>query len=126
MTQHTPGPWKVNQTIHNSQLKPADRRNYAGSIAYVITDRPYPHGVCIASVREELLGEVEHNAALIAAAPAMLEALKFTKSYIEEWIDMFDPSDEADADVKAAREECRQGFANLCAAIAQAEGKVTT
>lgn len=76
MTQHTPGPWKVSNIIHNSSLKPHDRKGYAGSVAYVWTDRAYPDGVCIASVREELLGEVEANARLIACAPEMLDKLK--------------------------------------------------
>lgn len=57
------------------------------------------------------------------AASDMLAALRFAEPYIAEWIDMFDPSDEAAPDVKAARDECRDGLAALRAAIAKAEGK---
>lgn len=58
------------------------------------------------------------------AAPEMLAALKFAEPYIAEWVDMFDPSDEADPEVKAARDECRNGLASLRAAIAKAEGRL--
>jgi len=59
----------------------------------------------------------DHN-----TAPDMLAALKFAEPYIAEWIDMFNPSDEAAPDVKAARDECRDGLAALRAVIAKAEG----
>ncbi len=74
MSRHTPGPWKVSQIVSNSEIKPRSR-NYAGSEAYVWTDRKYPKGVCIATVREHYQGEVEANAHLIAAAPEMLATL---------------------------------------------------
>lgn len=82
MSIHTPGPWKVAQVISNSQLKPHDKRGYAGDIAYVYTDRPYPKGVCVASVREELFGEVKANAQLIAAAPTMKKELEIVREFL--------------------------------------------
>lgn len=40
-------------------------------------------------------------------------ALSFTHPYIDEWIDMFDPSDNADSKVKAARQICIDGFVEI-------------
>lgn len=113
--EHTPGPWKIGSIVPNSELKPADRRNYAGDMAYIWTDRPYPGGVCVAKVKEELMGELKPNAHLIAAAPDLLEALTGLFEHCamihKQWGDG-DNTREADAAIKTAR-----------AAIAKAEGK---
>ena len=82
---HTAGPWRVSQITRNPDLKPAQRRYYAGDAAYVWTDRPYPRGNCIAVVYEECIGEIEANAALVAAVPDLLDAAK----PICEWLGAF-------------------------------------
>lgn len=56
----------------------------------------------------------------IAAAPDYHELAPYLLEIMEQWQDQFDPSDEADADVKVARDEHRAKTEALRAAIAKA------
>jgi len=74
--KHTPGPWKVEQTIGQTNFNP----DYAS-----ITAPDDPDGavnfVCL--VESETLNN-QTNARLIAAAPDMLNALHFIKTWLDE------------------------------------------
>jgi hypothetical protein len=74
-TPYTGKPWKV------TQIDSVKNR------AYVWTDRPYPKGVCVAEVRAEMLGELEHNAELIAAAPDLAESLAELQAKIDAYLE---------------------------------------
>ena len=107
MTKHTPGPWRVIEHSTGMLCVVGDNDKSLCSVGYNRTEG-----------RDDIA-----NARLIAAAPEMLAALQFAEPYIDEWIDMFDPSDEADQDVRKARDECRRGLEQLRAAIAKATGE---
>lgn len=49
-------------------------------------------------------------------------SLAWASPYIKEWVDMFDPSDEADKEVKAARDECRKGYAHIIELVGTEDG----
>ena len=72
-TKHTPGPWQVNDSTENDDdttltiFAPADEVEIATMSAY--------ENGC------ECFSEIRENAHLIAAAPAMYEALQATLAY---------------------------------------------
>lgn len=107
--KHTPGPWHRN--IHPRYPIYSEQRNQKVAAAL--------YGGRTGVSEAEALA----NCDLIAAAPELLAALRFAEPYIDEWVDMFDPSDEVDADIREAREKCRRGLAQVRAAIAKAEGR---
>ena len=105
MTQpakHTPGPWQVNDSTENDDdttltiFAPADEVEIATMSAY--------ENGC------ECFSEIRENAHLIAAAPAMYEALK-------EWCDYY-------AAYNPIRDKRIEPFIQLTRkALAQAEGR---
>ena len=100
--KHTPGPWKVDESEHHA---------VGGERIYkVITDRPMGGLVAGVSAWWVDTESARHNAHLIAAAPAMYEALQTLVEYLSAQV----PADTLDdwKHVFAARQ-----------ALAQAEGK---
>ena len=100
--KHTPGPWKVDESEHHA---------VGGERIYkVITDRPMGGLVAGVSAWWVDTESARHNAHLIAAAPAMYEALQTLVEYLSTQV----PADTLDdwKHVFAARR-----------ALAQAEGK---
>lgn len=75
MSTHTPGPWASDEMIHNMM----EFRIYssAGKIIARVQD--------FTTFREDV-EQAEANAALIAAAPAMLEALKGCERVTKAWL----------------------------------------
>jgi len=67
MTTHTPGPWEINE--HNESEWQIVRRHFSGRQPEIAT-------------LDYTGGNAEANARLIAAAPAMLEALKAMQGQI--------------------------------------------
>ena len=70
--QRTPGNWRVTQSLVDGRIAwfdvmPVSDKLYRGNVAYVC---PAP------SINGVTVGEAKANAVLIAAAPAMLEALQ--------------------------------------------------
>jgi hypothetical protein len=66
--EHTPGPWKIRRTRKVGAAKP-DR-------AIVYHEGDYAKQVCVIHLVKATLNENEANAALIASAPELLEALQ--------------------------------------------------
>ena len=100
--KHTPGPWKVDESEHHA---------VGGERIYkVITDRPMGGLVAGVSAWWVDTESARHNAHLIAAAPAMYEALQTLVEYLSAQV----PADTLDdwKHVFAARQ-----------ALAQAEGR---
>lgn len=99
---HTPGPWKVYE-------QGKDHDSIEHLIAIQTAER-YPQ--TIADLRLGRIGDLpaEANAALIAAAPELLAALKEVRAYIDPGATYPTPSK-------------RRLIANLDAAIAKAEGR---
>ena len=100
--KHTPGPWQVNDSTENDDdttltiFAPADEVEIATMSAY--------ENGC------ECFSEIRENAHLIAAAPAMYEALK-------EWCDYY-------AAYNPIRDKRIEPFIQLTRkALAQAEGR---
>ncbi len=75
MTQHTPGPWKVNE---GGKAVWADREYPKGSGVCVLVELPYYDGPEFPSLDEVTAA----NAHLIAAAPAQNEALRGLIDYM--------------------------------------------
>ena len=95
--KHTPGPWKVDESEHHA---------VGGERIYkVITDRPMGGLVAGVSAWWVDTESARHNAHLIAAAPAMYEALGNLLKMVED-------GDYTTIELNEAR-----------AALAQAEGK---
>ena len=70
--QRTPGNWHVTQSLVDGRIAwfdvmPVDDKLYRGNVAYV-----HPSSI----INGVTVGEAKANAVLIAAAPAMLEALQ--------------------------------------------------
>lgn len=106
---HTPGPWKISSTQRNKRLGQDE--------SFILTDRPYPNGACVAIVREgELFGELEGNANLIAAAPDLLTQLKEAA----QMLNYLTPEQFDDADHEANWARMLEGIDK---AIAKAEGR---
>ena len=82
-TQFTPGPWQVNDSTENDDdttltiFAPADEVEIATMSAY--------ENGC------ECFSEIRENAHLIAAAPAMYEALQDIESYTELGLNSDEP-----------------------------------
>ena len=105
-SKHTPGPWKVDESEHHA---------VGGERIYkVITDRPMGGLVADVSAWWVDTESARHNAHLIAAAPAMYEALQ--AMVIANHGMPINPMDEKD-------EICRQALEKAQKALAQAEGK---
>jgi hypothetical protein len=106
MSRHTAGPWSLSAGYHKTVSgEPADWTIEGG-----------PHGNAIAFLSDDNAGpryERDANARLIAAAPDLLEALKYCRDLLED-VNGFDyrPDDVAANEWAAVR-----------AAIAKAEGK---
>ena len=74
-TKHTPGPWRVEKVFHDEM----GRHDPVDFYVTAFDGRPL-----IARVTEQYRGVTEYNAALIAAAPDLLESLS-------EMLDCFVP-----------------------------------
>lgn len=98
MSNHTPGPWYSDE--------------FEGiTIFHDVKDRRFP----ICKLEPISDGEAEANARLIAAAPEILEALKFS---LAEWY-QYDSANKRGGPMERAR---RQAIKMAEAAIAKAEG----
>ena len=99
--KHTPGPWTVTSEI-------SDAVAYSPRVADIRENGPYRGGICRLQSAEHIGGitgdEVLANAALIAAAPELLEALKWLRTCEE-------------------RGDLEEAIAAADAAIAKAEGR---
>ena len=94
--QHTPGPWKVDESEHHA---------VGGERIYkVITDRPMGGLVANVSAWWVDTESARHNAHLIAAAPAMYAALKLVMEMDRTNI-------------------CDEAIVCIAGALAQAEGR---
>ena len=75
-TKHTPGPWYVGSGTYEG------RNIY--SVASVTDDEGFTYQPIVASVEDDGIKCWDANARLIAAAPALLEALKWMVLRTEE------------------------------------------
>jgi hypothetical protein len=112
MTQHTPGPWTVNGPWHIQADTTYDEYKQYGYAPKVVAQIVQGHNIS--------LDEREANAALIAAAPAMLEALKVALEDINKVIE-----DDVLANLVASPDDHGLSATHriVWQAIAQAEGK---
>ncbi len=107
MNKHTPGPWAVNDSTENDDdttltiCAPADEVEIATMSAY--------ENGC------ECFSEIRANAHLIAAAPAMYEALQWAKQYLR--MPDFHPDNSYNSEGWA------RDYNKLIDTISQAEGK---
>ena len=75
MSQHTPGPWIAQQTAYEG---------HASGAWYILAPKgPDARSPSVAHVKQSTIQPMEANARLIAAAPAMLEALEDLVSLAE-------------------------------------------
>jgi hypothetical protein len=95
-TQHTPGPWVYDSFGHTSFAFNDNREDYSARIEWA------------PDMSDE---EVDANARLISAAPALLSALELAADELDQWIG----NDYADEKTHAAQNAAR-------AAIAKARG----
>src|SRR4051794_29877081 len=87
-TAHTPGPYKIGFT-HYPETQ------------YVWTDREYPEGICVATVKGQWVGEALANARLFAAAPELLEACELLVTSLRNWMEIADEEDAREYDEEA-------------------------
>lgn len=104
--KHTPGPWRVGQNLDGETAVFCKRRGKDGCICYGLYDEN----------NEPSLKELEANAALIAAAPELLEALK---ALVQGLPEMETDESMSGGDVV---EYLSAAWPNIKAAICKAEG----
>lgn len=116
-TKHTPGPWVAIKGDTFNPERPWGVSKYLSREAHIEIDGDDKEYPCRTEVIAELTEtenpqEVEHTAYLIAAAPAMYEALH----EMEDQLDQFTVKAQEELGLRGALEKIR-------AALAQAEGR---
>jgi len=123
MSKHTPGPWAVEprQWDHGASLAIVAPNN-----GYIVAIVPFDED--IQTVDEPDYETVKRhpddvpNAHLIAAAPAMYEALKAIQEKISGADVLFDPNPQWEGD-QARYDAAQEALFSVDQALAQAEGK---
>lgn len=108
--KHTPGSWEVVRPPHRKGLTSALMEDNPNAILIISRSTAWPLGTSIAALSESEEGKA--NARLIAAAPAMLEALEdaeFSLVCLTRRLN--------------AKEENNENLQNVRAAIAKAKGE---
>ena len=90
MNEHTPGPWQVYTDGTKTFIAAANGR-------VVVVDL-YDEN------NEPSIEELEANARLIAAAPALLQALKDTREALAAWVEIAEEQDQREGDYTALEE----------------------
>lgn len=105
-TKHTPGPWKVEPGINHIKVW-GERPKTGPSLIAEVRNEGTAHST--SGAREQA------NAVLIAAAPAMYEALQWARQYLR--MPNFHPDNSYNS------EQWARDYNKLTDALAQAEGR---